>query len=57
MGTIDLREGENVIEFAIHDSDKATGTFNAVGCLFDYMELADCTGLSWRPRVGNVSGK
>ncbi len=57
VGTIDLRAGENVIEFAIHDSDKATGTFNAVGCLFDYMELADCTGLSWRPRVGNVSGK
>ena len=57
VGTIDLKEGENVIEFAIHDSDKATGTFNAVGCLFDYMELADCSGLSWRPRVGNVSGK
>ena len=39
------------------DDASYTGTFNAVGCLFDYMELADCSGLSWRPRVGNVSGK
>lgn len=57
VGTISLEAGENVIRFEIHESDKATGTYKAVGCLFDYMELTGCTGLSWRPKVGNLNGK
>lgn len=52
---IKLKSGENVISFKILESDKATGTFSAVGCLFDYIELngAGCT-LGWRPRVANI---
>lgn len=57
VGSIDLQAGENTITFEIHESDKASGTYTAVGCLFDYMELNDCTGLSWRPKVGNLNGK
>lgn len=52
---IQLKEGENKITFNIKQSDKATGTFSAVGCLFDYIELlnADCE-LGWYARVGNL---
>lgn len=57
VGTVNLQQGENTITFEIHESDKATGTYTAVGCLFDYMELIGCTGLSWRPKMGNVNGK
>jgi len=53
--SISLHAGENTITFSIRASDKATGTFSAVGCLFDYMELtgAGCD-IGWYPRVGNV---
>ena len=53
---VDLIEGENVISFSIKESPKATGTFSAVGCLFDYIELtgAGCD-LSWRPRTANIT--
>lgn len=53
--TIDLVAGENTITFSIKASDKATGTFSAVGCLFDYIELlnANCD-LGWYARIGNV---
>ena len=52
---IQLKQGENTITFSIRQSDKATGTFSAVGCLFDYMELnnAACE-LGWYPRTGNL---
>ena len=52
---ITLKEGENIITFRIKESDKATGTFSAVGCLFDYIELngASCE-IGWYPRVANV---
>ena len=53
--TIELVAGANTITFSIKASDKATGTFSAVGCLFDYIELlnANCD-LGWYARVGNV---
>ncbi|MBR6966251.1 MAG: hypothetical protein IKH81_04135 [Clostridia bacterium] len=52
---IQLKKGENTITFSIRQSDKATGTFSAVGCLFDYIELnnANCE-LGWYPRTGNL---
>ena len=52
---IQLKQGENTITFSIRQSDKATGTFSAVGCLLDYMELnnAACE-LGWYPRTGNL---
>lgn len=52
---ISLNAGKNTITFSIRASDKATGTFSAVGCLFDYIELtgASCD-LGWYARVGNV---
>ena len=40
---VNLKEGENIIEFEIKASDKATGTFSAVGCLFDYIELTEAS--------------
>lgn len=51
---IELVAGENTITFEIKNSDKATGTYAAVGCLFDYIELtgANCE-LGWRPRTAN----
>lgn len=52
---IDLVAGENTITFSIKASDKATGTFSAVGCLFDYIELLNAScDLGWYARVGNV---
>lgn len=52
---IQLHAGENTLTFSIRASDQATGTFSAVGCLFDYIELrnASCE-LGWYPRVGNI---
>ncbi len=52
---VHLQAGENTIQFQIKESGKATGTFSAVGCLFDYIELnnASCE-LGWYPRVGNL---
>lgn len=53
--TINLVAGENTITFSIKASDKATGTFSAVGCLFDYIELLNAScDLGWYARVGNV---
>lgn len=52
---IQLKKGENTITFSIRQTDKATGTFSAVGCLFDYIELNDATcELGWYPRTGNL---
>ncbi len=52
---IELTAGENVIVFNIKETDKATGTFSAVGCLFDYVELTDAgCELGWYPRLGNI---
>ena len=52
---ISLKAGKNTITFSIKASDKATGTFSAVGCLFDYIELQNAScDLGWYPRVGNV---
>lgn len=53
---INLQKGVNIITFSIKKTDKATGTYSAVGCLFDYIELtgASCD-LGWRPRTANVS--
>lgn len=52
---IDLVKGENILSFEIKKSDEATGTFSAVGCLFDYIDLenAGCS-IGWRPRVSNI---
>ena len=56
--TVNLAEGDNVIEFEIFNSDKATGTFNAVGCLFDCIEFTGYSGeVGWRPKVANLAGK
>ena len=56
--SIDLVEGDNVITFEIFNSDKATGTFNAVGCLFDCIEFSGYSGeVGWRPKVANLAGK
>lgn len=53
---IELIEGENTISFSIRESSKATGTFSAVGCLFDYIELTGAgSELSWRPRTANIT--
>jgi len=52
---IQLKKGENTLTFSIRESDKATGTFSAVGCLFDYIELNDAScELGWYPRTGNL---
>lgn len=52
---VNLKEGENIIEFEIKASDKATGTFSAVGCLFDYIELTEAScEIGWRPRLANM---
>lgn len=54
---VSLAEGDNVITFEIFNSDKATGTFNAVGCLFDCIEFTGYSGeIGWRPKVANVAG-
>lgn len=56
--SINLVEGDNVITFEIFNSDKATGTFNAVGCLFDCIEFSGYSGeVGWRPKVANLAGK
>lgn len=54
--TVSLVKGTNTIVFQIKETPKATGTFSAVGCLFDYMDLTGANGdIGWRPRKGNVS--
>ena len=54
---VSLAEGDNVITFEIFNSDKATGTFNAVGCLFDCIEFTGYSGeIGWRPKVANIAG-
>lgn len=56
--SVNLVQGDNVITFEIFNSDKATGTFNAVGCLFDCIEFKGYGGeIGWRPKVANVAGK
>lgn len=53
--SIKLKAGENLLSFEIKKSDEATGTFSAVGCLFDYIEIENANGeIGWRPRVANV---
>lgn len=55
---IELLAGDNVITFEIFNSDKATGTFEAVGCLFDCISFSGYSGeIGWRPKVANLSGK
>lgn len=52
---ISLKAGENLISFEIKQSSEATGTFTAVGCLFDYIDITDTDGsIGWRPRVANI---
>ncbi len=56
--SISLVEGDNEIRFQIYNSSKATGTFNAVGCLFDCIKLSGYSGeVGWRPKVANLAGK
>lgn len=55
---IELAEGNNVITFKLKESDKATGTFSAVGCIVDCIGLTETScELGWRPKVGNLNGK
>ncbi len=66
VGTIDIREGDNVIEFEIfelteennpYDEPLPDGTMKAKGPIFDYIELTG-TGdarIGWRPVVANLS--
>ena len=52
--SISLVAGENLVSFEIKESDKATGTYKAVGCLFDYIDIENASGtLGWYPRVAN----
>lgn len=53
--TINLTTGDNTISFEIKQSSEATGTYTAVGCLFDYIDIenANCK-VGWRPRVANI---
>lgn len=51
---ISLKKGDNTISFEIKESSEATGTFSAVGCLFDYIDIENTDGkVGWRPRVAN----
>ena len=54
--SISLNSGLNTIQFDIKASSKATGTFTAVGCLFDCISLSGTSvEVGWYPRVANVS--
>ena len=54
VGTINLQEGENLIVFEIHPLNNSTSWPHTLGCLFDYMELADCSGIGWYPEYRNL---
>ena len=54
VGTVNLQEGENLIVFEIHPLNNSTSWPHTLGCLFDYMELADCSGIGWYPEYRNL---
>ena len=56
IATIDLNEGENIIEFVVdNDNTVMGGTYRAVGFMTDYIRLADCGAtLTWSPIYDNL---
>ena len=56
IATIDLVEGENIIEFVVdNDNTVMGGTYRAVGFMTDYIRLADCGAtLTWSPIYDNL---
>lgn len=56
LGTVELNEGENVIEFVVdNDNTVMGGTYRAVGFMTDYIKLTDTDAtLSWAPIYDNL---